>query len=53
MINTASFFEKTRRLRADTVRMVIHPPIPTEGLSREEQTALVDKVRERIISAFP
>jgi len=53
LVNTASLFEETRRLRGDTVRIVIHPPIPTEGLSKEEQAALVDKVRERIISASP
>jgi 1-acyl-sn-glycerol-3-phosphate acyltransferase len=51
LINTASLFERTGRLRADTVRMVIHPPVPTAGLSREERQALVGQVRERIVSA--
>jgi 1-acyl-sn-glycerol-3-phosphate acyltransferase len=53
LINTASLFERTRRLRADTVRMVIHPPIPTEGLSREERQTLTEKVRECIVAAYP
>jgi 1-acyl-sn-glycerol-3-phosphate acyltransferase len=53
LINTASLFERTRRLRADTVRMVIHPPIPTEELSREDRQRLTEKVRERIMSAYP
>jgi 1-acyl-sn-glycerol-3-phosphate acyltransferase len=53
LIHTAELFERTRRLRPATVRMVIHEPVPTEGLSREEQRALMEKVRERIVSAYP
>jgi 1-acyl-sn-glycerol-3-phosphate acyltransferase len=53
LINTANLFEKTRRLRADTVRMVIHKPVPTEGLSREERLTLAEEVRSVIVSACP
>ncbi|MDR1931869.1 MAG: 1-acyl-sn-glycerol-3-phosphate acyltransferase [Spirochaetales bacterium] len=53
LINTASLFEATGRLRADTVRLVIHKPIPTAGLSKEERLALVEEVRSRIVSAYP
>jgi 1-acyl-sn-glycerol-3-phosphate acyltransferase len=51
LINTASLFEKTGRLRADTVRMVIHRPLSTEGLSREDHAGLVERVRCIIVSA--
>jgi 1-acyl-sn-glycerol-3-phosphate acyltransferase len=52
LINTASLFEKTGRLHADTVRMVIHQALPTEGLSKEERIALVERVRRVILSAY-
>jgi 1-acyl-sn-glycerol-3-phosphate acyltransferase len=53
LVGTAGLFEKTGRLRADTVRMVIHRPIPTEGLSKEEEPALAGRVRRAIASALP
>jgi 1-acyl-sn-glycerol-3-phosphate acyltransferase len=53
LVNTANLFERTRRLHAGTVRLVIHKPIPTEGLSKEERLALVEELRRVIASALP
>ncbi len=40
-------------IRPATVRVTIHPPIPTAGLSREQSRGLPECVRETIVSALP
>ncbi len=39
-------------LRKAHVRVTLHPAIPTEGLSRDEQTAMPEKIRDIIVSAL-
>jgi 1-acyl-sn-glycerol-3-phosphate acyltransferase len=50
---TAGLYEKTGFFSSGSVIMTIHPPIPTEGLSREEGKALSQRVRAVIASALP
>jgi 1-acyl-sn-glycerol-3-phosphate acyltransferase len=53
LVNTAGVFEKTGRFQAQTVRLVIHKPVFTVGLSDSEKAGLVERVREEILSAHP
>lgn len=46
-------WEEHRRIRPAAVRVVIHPPIQTAGLSSEERKALPEQVRMAIASALP
>jgi 1-acyl-sn-glycerol-3-phosphate acyltransferase len=39
-------------IRPGTVRFVVHPPAPTEGLREDERAALADRVRATIASAL-
>ena len=45
-----TMFEQRMRIHPGTARVTIHPPIPTEGLTREQQKALPQEV-ERIVMA--
>jgi 1-acyl-sn-glycerol-3-phosphate acyltransferase len=45
--------EQQGRMKPGTVRVTVHPPIPTAGLSKEEQAALPDTVRTIIATALP
>ena len=45
-----TMFEQRMRIHPGTARVTIHPPIPTEGLTREQQKALPQEV-ERIVLA--
>ena len=42
----------TYHVRAGQTEMIVHPPIPTNTLTRGDVEALSDKVREQIISRF-
>jgi 1-acyl-sn-glycerol-3-phosphate acyltransferase len=53
LVNTGSLFEKTGRFKAETIRVIIHKPIPTESLSPEEKRGLTEKVRALIAGACP
>jgi 1-acyl-sn-glycerol-3-phosphate acyltransferase len=50
---TYRFFEEKGKISSGTAVMTIHPPMPTEGLSREQQKELTDKIAARIASALP
>lgn len=39
-------------IRPGTVRLVVHPPVPTRGLKEEDRAALADRVQQIIASAF-
>lgn len=45
-------YEEHGELRPTTVKFVIHKPIETKGLNRQEQVALVKKVKDIIASGF-
>ena len=45
--------EEKGRLQDATIRVTIHPAIPTANLTREESVALPEKVREIIMSSLP
>lgn len=45
--------ERTGFMTPGKVRVVVHPPIATAGLSKEEQDILPGRVREIIASALP
>ena len=45
-------FEAKNRLSPGSVRLTIHPAIPTANLSREEAAALPEKVRAVVMSAL-
>lgn len=49
---TYRLFEERRRIHGGTVRVVIHPPIPTAGMSRQEVRELPEQVREQIVSGM-
>ncbi len=53
LVDTASLYEKYRRFRAGKVRIVFHPPIPTENLPAEEKKDLPERVRLQILKGFP
>lgn len=48
---TSKLYEENG-LRSADVRLTIHPPVPTKGLSREEQAAIPEKVRQIIEAAL-
>lgn len=52
IVNTASLYEKEGRFRPAKVRLVFHPPIPTEGLSPEGKKNLPVQVREQVLAGF-
>lgn len=43
----------TTNLMPGSARLTIHPPIPVEGLTRDDCAALVDEVRSVIASSLP
>jgi len=45
--------EETGRLKTASVKVTLHPPIPTANLSREDAAALPEKVRAAVVSALP
>ncbi|MDO5548367.1 MAG: lysophospholipid acyltransferase family protein [Eubacteriales bacterium] len=45
-------FEQRMRIHPGTVYVTIHPPIPTVGMTREEQNALPDKVRDIVLTTL-
>jgi 1-acyl-sn-glycerol-3-phosphate acyltransferase len=45
-------FEEKGYLQRASVRVTVHPPVSTEGLSHEDQAALPAKIRETIVSAL-
>lgn len=45
--------ERTGFMTPDSVRVVVHPPVPTAGLSKEEQDALPGRIKDIIASALP
>lgn len=49
---TWHLFEERGRIRKGTVRVVIHPPIPTAGMSREQVRELPEQVRQEILSGM-
>ncbi|NLD19480.1 MAG: 1-acyl-sn-glycerol-3-phosphate acyltransferase [Clostridiales bacterium] len=46
---TYRMFEDDGRIKGADIGMIIHPPIPTEGISRQEEKALMDTVENIII----
>ncbi len=42
----------TYHVRAGDVRMIVHPPIPTEGLTLDDVDALSERIRNQILSRF-
>ena len=48
MNGTYKMYEQTGVLRPATIRIIVHEPIPTKGLSRQEEKALNDQV-EKIV----
>lgn len=49
---TWHLFEERGRIHGGTVRVVIHPPIPTAGMSRQQVRELPEQVRQQIISGM-
>lgn len=49
---TFKAWEQHMRIRPADVRIVVHPPIRTEGMSPEERKALPERVREIVASAL-
>lgn len=45
-------FEQRMRIHPGTVYVTIHPPITTDGMTREQQNALPEKVQEIVLSAL-
>ncbi len=46
--------EETGRLqKGTTIYITVHKPVPTKGLNREQKLALIDSIRQSIISAIP
>lgn len=45
-------YEERKTLGSGSVRVTVHPPIATEGLSREESAALPERVRAVVASAL-
>ncbi len=45
-------FEEHRRVHPGTVRVTIHKPIPTAGMSKQEINELPERVRAEIVSAM-
>lgn len=45
-------FEERMRIHPGTVYVTIHPPIPTEGLTKQEQNELPAQVQEIVLSAL-
>jgi 1-acyl-sn-glycerol-3-phosphate acyltransferase len=39
-------------IRPGKVEMIVHPPVPTAGLSREDAAALCEQVRNQMLSRF-
>ncbi len=46
-------FERTGFMTPGTIRVVVHPPVPTAGLTKEEQDALPDRIRGIIAAGLP
>jgi len=46
-------WEQKKRIVHSPISMVVHAPIPTEGMSAEDRKALPDRVRSIIESALP
>ena len=40
-------------IRPGTIRFVVHPPVPSTGLTENDRGALADRVREIVISTLP
>jgi 1-acyl-sn-glycerol-3-phosphate acyltransferase len=49
---TGALYEETGRFRPGRVRLVFHPPIPTEGLSSEDKKELPLRVRDIVASGL-
>ena len=49
---TWHLFEERGRIHGGTVRVVIHPPIPTAGMSRQQVRELPELVRRQILSGM-
>ena len=45
-------FEERMRIHPGTVYVTIHPPVETDGLTREEQKALPEKVQNIVLGAL-
>ncbi len=45
-------FEERMRIHSGTVYITIHPPISTQGMTKEEQNALPQKVEDIVLSAL-
>ena len=50
---TYKLLEGPGRMTATDVFVTVHPPVPTEGLSREEQRGIVSQVEQAVLSALP
>lgn len=50
---TWKLFEGENKLNPADVRVTIHPPVETEGLSKEEQHQVVEQVEKTIVAALP
>lgn len=46
-------FEEHGRLRGAHIKLTIHPPIPTAGITKEEQQTLPAKIQEIVSVALP
>lgn len=46
MNGTYKMYEQTGIIRPATIRIIVHDPIPTAGLSRQEEKALNDRVEQ-------
>ena len=50
---TWKLYEGPGRISAGDVFITIHPPVPTEGLSRDEQRDMVSQIEQAVLSALP
>ena len=50
---TYKLLEGPGHMSAADVVVTVHPPVPTEGLSREEQRNVVSQVEQTVVSALP
>ena len=50
---TWRLYEGSGRMRPGDVFVTIHPPVPTEGLSRDEQRDVVSQIEKTVLSALP
>ncbi|MBP7479549.1 MAG: 1-acyl-sn-glycerol-3-phosphate acyltransferase [Spirochaetaceae bacterium] len=50
---TFRLFEEKNKVQAGKVIITIHPPVPTAGLTKDDQAQIPEKVRSIVLSALP